>query len=77
MLFEDNNIIYGKTYGIQPEILLIGGSTGNSYMIFLNCIFSRDHIVMLGLVSTPKQFNGAKNEWRRAITLAKNFLFLL
>ena len=28
LLFEDGNAIYGRTYGINPDIQLIGGSTG-------------------------------------------------
>lgn len=29
LLFEEANVTYGDTYGVQPDIALIGGSTGN------------------------------------------------
>lgn len=28
LLFEDEGTIYGRTYGIHPDIQVIGGSTG-------------------------------------------------
>ena len=77
LLFEDDNdIIYSKTYGIQPEIHLIGGSTGKNYRIFFIFIFSREYIAILGSVahlrrSIVLKMNGDKN--RRDITLAKEF----